>query len=952
MTLLLTLLGFLIGLASGSTATGLIGAAAGAGLGVAVAQRKTIAALQEDVRRLREDERSLRAALDEWGQRLPGEGAASGPPKQPASAVPSNAEVEAPTAPDSQPTAPPSAAAQRPGPTSRPRPARRESVVKDLSGEAREASPTVTLRPPPPPGPFDRAIERATAAVREFFTGGNTVVRVGLLVLLVGVVLLLKYSADHALFPIELRMASAALLGFALIATGLWQRVARPSFGLPLQGAGVATLYLVVFFSLRAYQLLPAPLAFGLMAGVALASGVLAVAQNSLALIVIGVFGGFMAPILASTGGGDHVVLFSYYLLLNLLIVAVAWFRSWRPLNLLGFAFTFGIGTLWGVTSYRPEHFASTEPFLIAFFLLYVAIVVIFALRRPADLRGWVDGSLTFGTPLAVLGLQYALVEDRPFGMAYTTLAMAVVYVGLAFVLYKRAPRVMRNLVEAFLVLGVGFATLAVPYGFSNQSLAGATWAVEGLGLFWIGVRQKRALSRIAGVALQPMAGCALVWSLLAGQTPSTQPILNAPFAASTLLALSALGIAYLADRHRGTLGKFAKGLVVLIPWALVWWYSAAIREVGLHVSSDYRNTALVGAVAVTGLLFELSGKRLNWRDGRIPALLSVPAMLLLLLQYGLQILAVNPPRVDLDAVAGMEPALISSLLDRGGFVAWPLYGLVVYFTLFRFSRDHPALGNPLHALALWAVAIWAALQSAHSVRAVESLGGSWPVAAVGAGLLLVALGGFKLRPRLRSEELQAVYRDVASGGLALLIALWQVRTNVVAAGAVEPLPYWPLLNPLDLTLGLAFLSCWFWVRSASVSAEPLLIGMAFLWFNGILARTVHHFAGVAYEPAALWGYSPMQVAVSVSWTLIGLTTILWATRSRSRSVWFAGSVLLAVVVGKLFLVDIAHLNPVAKIGTFLVVGVLLLVVGYFSPIPPGSSEVPAPEPGSDGDAS
>ena len=956
MTVLLAFVGFAIGLASGSTATALVGAAAGAALGVASAQRKTVAELRKDVQLLRDQGRSLRAEfeegleaeLEEFGQGLAGDAGPTSPRSPKEGSDPSSEEAEL----TEEPASPPPTAAQRFVAANRSRSDEPEPVGEDRPRENQERRSTVESPTSTPPNVLERGLEHIAKGVREFFTGGNTVVRVGLLVLLVGVVLLLKYAADHAMFPIELRMASAALIGFVLIGLGLRQRVARPSFGLPMQGTGVATLYLVVFFSLRAYELLPAPLAFGLMAAVALASGVLAVAQNSMALIVIGVVGGFMAPILASTGSGSHVLLFGYYLVLNLLIAGVAWFRSWRPLNLLGFAFTFGVGSLWGASSYTPEHFATTEPFLIAFFLLYVAIVVIFALRRPADLRGWVDGSLTFGTPLAFLGLQYALVKDRPFGMAYTTMAMAAVYVGLAFVLFKRAPKVMRNLVEAFLVLGVGFATLAVPYGFSNQSLTGATWAVEGLGLFWLGIRQGRALSRIAGVALQPMAGCALILSLFAGQSSSPQPILNAPFAASTFLTLSALGIAFLAHRHRETLGRFGRALVVLIPWALVWWYGAAIREVTDHVSADYRSAALVGWVAVTGLLLELTGKRLSWRDGRLPALLSVPAVLLLLLLYGPELLAVNPPRVGLRAVAGLEPALTHSPLGFGGFIAWPVYLVGMYFTLFRFSRDHPAIGNRLHALALWSVAIWVALQSAYLVRAVEGIGGNWPVAAAGAGLLLVALGGLKLRSRLRSDALQAVYRDHASGGLVVLIALWQVRTNLFAAGAVEPLPYWPLLNPLDVTLGLAFLCCWFWVRGASVPAQPLLMGMAFLWFNGVLARTVHHFAQVAYTPQALWDYSPMQVAVSVSWTLIGLTTILWATRARSRSVWFVGSVLLAVVVGKLFLVDIAHLNPVAKIGTFLVVGVLLLVVGYFSPIPPGSSEAPTQEPESDGDDS
>ena len=74
---------------------------------------------------------------------------------------------------------------------------------------------------------------------------------------------------------------------------------------------------------------------------------VLAVAQNALALAVIGTAGGFLAPILVSTGSGNYVALFTYYAILNLGVFAVAWFRTWRVLNVLGFVFTFTITGLW-----------------------------------------------------------------------------------------------------------------------------------------------------------------------------------------------------------------------------------------------------------------------------------------------------------------------------------------------------------------------------------------------------------------------------------------------------------------------------------------------------------------------------------------------------------------------------------------------------------------------------
>jgi len=66
---------------------------------------------------------------------------------------------------------------------------------------------------------------------------------------------------------------------------------------------------------------------------------------------------------------------------------------------------------------------------------------------------------------------------------------------------------------------------------------------------------------------------------------------------------------------------------------------------------------------------------------------------------------------------------------------------------------------------------------------------------------------------------------------------------------------------------------------------------------------------------------------------------MLVSTRRGLRTPWMVFAGLLGVVVAKLFLVDLSRLSTVAKIGTFLVVGVLLLVVGYLTPVPPSRSD-------------
>lgn len=303
---------------------------------------------------------------------------------------------------------------------------------------ARQAQPPV---PPRGPNLIDRAISRA----RAWLFGGNTVLRVGVVLLFLGLAFLLRYATEGVVVPVELRYAGVAAAALGLLGLGWWLRARNSSYALILQGAGIAVLYLTVFAAMRLHPLLDPTAGFGLLVAVTVCSAILAITQDSLGLAAAAALGGFAAPLLASTGAGSHVALFSYFALLNAGIFAIAWFKAWRLLNVIGFSGTFGIGFAWGLRSYSPEQLWSTEPFLILFFLMYLAIGLLFARRRllemsdaPAEssresLLQWsarkgdyVDGTLLFGPPLVGFGLQFALVQHLEFAAAFSALALGI----------------------------------------------------------------------------------------------------------------------------------------------------------------------------------------------------------------------------------------------------------------------------------------------------------------------------------------------------------------------------------------------------------------------------------------------------------------------------------------------------------------------------------------------
>src|ERR1035438_5928338 len=158
-----------------------------------------------------------------------------------------------------------------------------------------------------------------------------------------------------------------------------------------------------------------------------------------------------------------------------------------------------------------------SETFLVAFFLLFVLIMLLPARRAVPDTATprsnvWVNSSLLFGLPTIVFALQYGLVRHTSSGTALSALALAAFYVGLAAWMRKRPS--LGITFEASLAIATVFLTLVIPFALDARSTAGA-WTLEGAGLVWVGFRQGRGLPRAFGYLLHFVAGLSM---LLAGE--------------------------------------------------------------------------------------------------------------------------------------------------------------------------------------------------------------------------------------------------------------------------------------------------------------------------------------------------------------------------------------------------------------------------------------------------
>jgi uncharacterized membrane protein len=197
-----------------------------------------------------------------------------------------------------------------------------------------------------------------------------------------------------------------------------------------------------------------------------------------------------------------------------------------------------------------------------------------------------------------------------------------------------------------------------------------------------------------------------------------------------------------------------------------------------------------------------------------------------------------------------------------------------------------------------------------------------------------------------------AVHAGMGVAGLTLLSAL---AVAITASGNTTPLPYLPLLNPVDLCAFLAVASVALWLKRArestltahasplrSAAAFAVLAFAAFIVVNTVWLRFSHHMRGIAWESDALANSFFVQAGYSMLWTLLGVGAMVLAHRKGMRLMWQAGAALLALTVVKLLLVDLGNSGGGERIVAFIGVGILMVAVGYFAPMPPASVAAPA----------
>ncbi|MGO8764847.1 MAG: DUF2339 domain-containing protein [Limisphaerales bacterium] len=262
----------------------------------------------------------------------------------------------------------------------------------------------------PEPLPANPGIVPKPAVNWEQFMGVKGFAWIGGFALFLGVAFFIKYSFDNNLVPPELRMAIGFLVAIGLLIGGVvMSRKEFSALSQTLCATGVVILYAVTFACRSVYHFEffgPLP-TFLLMALVTTTAFLLAVRLDALVVAILGMFGGFLTPILLSTGQDNPFGLFGYIGVLDAGLIVVALGKRWNFLAALGALGTAFMQLGWIGKFFQSERYFEGNKILITLAVLLGFNALWLAANWQAKRRGQTNGWF-LGSALGLVAATYA----------------------------------------------------------------------------------------------------------------------------------------------------------------------------------------------------------------------------------------------------------------------------------------------------------------------------------------------------------------------------------------------------------------------------------------------------------------------------------------------------------------------------------------------------------------
>ena len=524
--------------------------------------------------------------------------------------------------------------------------------------------------------------------------GSHWLNRIGIAAVLIGVSYFLKFAFDNNWIGPAGRVTIGLLAGITVV---IWSERFRSRgykiFSYSLKAVGVGVLYLSLWAAFQVYSLIPNGAASMAMLAVTSATAVLALTQDAEILGAFALAGGFITPVLLSTGQNKELQLFSYLVLLDFATLVLVALKPWRRLLLLSYVGTVLLYVGWYSSFYDRSQLRLTLGFATLFFAIF-AIAPLIAL--PAKNERSLFSILSLLLALVNAGVYFLQVEamyeqiDKRV-TAWLALALAVVYIFLSrqVRVRYRDPAAAQALHSLHLALAIGFITIAIPIRMDAHWIT-IGWFVEAAVLLWVADRIHSDFLNAFAVGALVLA---VVRLLFIDNFYSTRLIFNARMATHAV-AIAVLAIlAWYGSKRNDERGRTSVALAIVALNALA--LIALSREV-----ADYYAQQMAGMRPMPGQWNQsgwLNLRRVEIsRDFTYSALWMGYGAMLMLIGFWRRSAFVRWQALLLIAVTIVKVFVYDvSQLDRGyRIVSFIVLGVLLLAISFVYQRDWLQLGK------------------------------------------------------------------------------------------------------------------------------------------------------------------------------------------------------------------------------------------------------------------
>lgn len=362
-----------------------------------------------------------------------------------------------------------------------------ETAQRNTSAESRQSAPSK----PQEETIFDKLRDNFDW---EKFIGENLIMKLGILIVLIGVAIGGKYALEHQLLSPTMRIIIGTLFGAALQGVAIKLKKEYKKLSAVLASGAMATLYFMTYFAYDFYGLIPMPVAFVLMTLITVATVWQACTYDMEVIAIIGLVAAYVIPFMLSTGEGSPWALFSYISIINAGVMFISVKRYWRILFVSAYVSSWFI---YGVV-YRTLDFPETSDavkllvFLFINFVIFYVTFLAYKVKHKMIFQNF-DIVYLLSNSFMFFGLGYNVMFNNetlaPY-VAWFSFANALIHGIVAFILIKKN-MVDKSVYRLITGLAISFVTIAIMVWATGHWLT-MFWMLEGTVLFTVSRISKR----------------------------------------------------------------------------------------------------------------------------------------------------------------------------------------------------------------------------------------------------------------------------------------------------------------------------------------------------------------------------------------------------------------------------------------------------------------------------